>query len=484
MAEWHRVDPTDVPADGRVRSVTVDGRSVALSRCGARLGALDNHCPHQGGPLGEGSIEKGWLRCPWHGYDYDPITGESPGGLRRRGADLPGRGTRATASTSRSAGPGAARCGPWPTSWSRRWWLGASRTCSAWSATPTSGSPTPCAAPRAAGRADVHRDPPRGRGGVRGERVRQAHRPARGVLRHRRAGLDQPAHRPVRRQGRPRAGARDLRAGAVEGARPGRVPGPRPRRRVRRRGGVDHDRAQPEPTTPSWRRSRSSTPSTGAASPTWCCPTRSRCSRATRRRRPPDGRRRAAPGGRTPPPPSRRPPRCSRDAAPAGDRRRPRRPLRHAAELAALAERLGAPVLTTFKAKGLVSDNHPLGCGVLGRSGTPVASWLMNESDLLVVFGASFAQPHRHRRLQADRPGRRRPDGASAGSTRSRCRCSATSASPLAALAGRRSGRRRSAVDQRPDVAARWAIWRAEKARRVGRRPRPRASARRRSSTR
>ena len=29
--------------------------------------------------------------------------------------------------------------------------------------------------------------------------------------------------------------------------------------------------------------------------------------------------------------------------------------------------------------------------GVLGRSGTPVASWLMNESDLLVVFGASFS---------------------------------------------------------------------------------------------
>jgi pyruvate oxidase len=57
----------------------------------------------------------------------------------------------------------------------------------------------------------------------------------------------------------------------------------------------------------------------------------------------------------------------------------------------ALAERLGAPVLTTFKAKGLVPDTHPLGAGVLGRSGTPVASWLMNESDLLIVVGASFA---------------------------------------------------------------------------------------------
>ena len=61
------------------------------------------------------------------------------------------------------------------------------------------------------------------------------------------------------------------------------------------------------------------------------------------------------------------------------------------ARCVALAEALDAPVLTTFKAKGLVSDRHPLGAGVLGRSGTPVASWLMNESDLLVVFGASFS---------------------------------------------------------------------------------------------
>ena len=47
----------------------------------AAYGALDNHCPHQGGPLGEGSIENGLLRCPWHGYDYDPLTGTPPPGF-------------------------------------------------------------------------------------------------------------------------------------------------------------------------------------------------------------------------------------------------------------------------------------------------------------------------------------------------------------------------------------------------------------------
>ena len=60
-------------------------------------------------------------------------------------------------------------------------------------------------------------------------------------------------------------------------------------------------------------------------------------------------------------------------------------------EVIALAETLNCPVITTFKGKGLISDQHPLGAGVLGRSGTPVASWFMNEADLLIVFGASFA---------------------------------------------------------------------------------------------
>jgi thiamine pyrophosphate-dependent acetolactate synthase large subunit-like protein len=38
-----------------------------------------------------------------------------------------------------------------------------------------------------------------------------------------------------------------------------------------------------------------------------------------------------------------------------------------------------------------VSDFHPLGADVLGRSGTPIASWFMNEADLLLVLGSSFS---------------------------------------------------------------------------------------------
>ncbi|HON76647.1 MAG TPA: thiamine pyrophosphate-binding protein, partial [Dermatophilaceae bacterium] len=84
---WHRVDA--IPDEGRVRTAVVDGRTIALSRCAGRVGALDNHCPHQGGPLGEGSIEGGWLRCPWHGYDYDPVSGMPPPGFSDAPAAYP-----------------------------------------------------------------------------------------------------------------------------------------------------------------------------------------------------------------------------------------------------------------------------------------------------------------------------------------------------------------------------------------------------------
>jgi thiamine pyrophosphate-dependent acetolactate synthase large subunit-like protein len=65
------------------------------------------------------------------------------------------------------------------------------------------------------------------------------------------------------------------------------------------------------------------------------------------------------------------------------------RPFR--AEILAFAERIDAPVVTTFKGKGIVPDDHPLGCGVLGRSGIPVASLTMQRSDCLLVLGASFS---------------------------------------------------------------------------------------------
>ena len=66
-----------------MKTVAAGTAALALTHYDGQYGALDNRCPHQGGPLGEGSIEKGMLRCPWHGYDYCPLTAARPSSATR-----------------------------------------------------------------------------------------------------------------------------------------------------------------------------------------------------------------------------------------------------------------------------------------------------------------------------------------------------------------------------------------------------------------
>ena len=133
----------------------------------------------------------------------------------------------------------------------------------------------------------------------------------------------------------------------------------------------------------------------------------------------------------------------------------------------ALAESLGAPVLTTFKAKGQIPDDHPLAGGVLGRSGTPIAAGLMSEADLLVVFGASFADhtgiDRTKRIVQVDFDrlalGKLHPVTVPVWGEIGVSAEGLHQAMPLSL----------AATDQRPDVAERWRLWREEKARRRSR---------------
>lgn len=129
------------------------------------------------------------------------------------------------------------------------------------------------------------------------------------------------------------------------------------------------------------------------------------------------------------------------------------------------AEAMKAPVVTTFKAKGQIADDHPNAAGVLGRSGTPIASWFMNESDLIVAFGASFSN---HTGIAPYKPiiqvdfdrmalGKFHPVtvpvwgeiGITAGLFRSELSDSL------------------AAQDQLPELAERWQAWREEKASRA-----------------
>lgn len=78
-AIWHRVLSPDELPEGRVKSATCANLTLCMTHFDGQYAALANECPHQGGPLGEGSIENGLLRCPWHGWDFDPLTGKAPG---------------------------------------------------------------------------------------------------------------------------------------------------------------------------------------------------------------------------------------------------------------------------------------------------------------------------------------------------------------------------------------------------------------------
>ena len=131
----------------------------------------------------------------------------------------------------------------------------------------------------------------------------------------------------------------------------------------------------------------------------------------------------------------------------------------------ALAEKIQAPIMTTFKAKGIIADSHPLAAGVLGRSGTPVASWFMNESDLIIVFGASFAD---HTGIDKNKPiiqvdNERMALGKFHPITQPIWGDIHISAQKMAEAIPDNH----ACKNQKPDIKKRWQLWRTEKQRRA-----------------
>ncbi len=65
----------DTLADGGIVLGHVDAQAVILARQGDSLFALGAMCTHQGGPLAEGLVVDGGVRCPWHHACFDLRTG-------------------------------------------------------------------------------------------------------------------------------------------------------------------------------------------------------------------------------------------------------------------------------------------------------------------------------------------------------------------------------------------------------------------------
>ena len=465
---WHRVASLDELPEGRVKTVTVGTHSMALTHIGGEYTAMDNRCPHQGGPLGEGSIEIGadgqcWLRCPWHGWDFDPKTGKPPGGHEDSGqtlfpveqrddgiyVGLEPDGQHTTTVTDLMA-----------------------QTMTNWGVASVFGM----VGHSNLGLADaLRREETNGRlryYGIRHE----------GAAAFACSGYAKLTGKPAACLTIAGPGATNLMTGLWD-AKVDRAPV------LALTGQVDVQVLGPgafqeidlhSAFAPVARFSQTVLhTSKHAELMTLACksaiverdvahlifPDDVQTLPAA------DGAKASGPAGRLAVP-AIAPPEEAIEKAMALIARSTRPIIivgygaRDSMEaVVSLAEELHAPVLTTFKAKGQISDRHPLAAGVLGRSGTPVASWFMNECDLIIAFGSSFSN---HTGITPKRPiiqvdfdrmalGKFHavsvPVWGEIGVTAKRL------ASESAELG--------HTTDQRPELDERWSIWRAEKASRI-----------------
>jgi len=72
---------SDLPAVNEAKELPCGNMLICVANVDGQIHAMENTCLHRGGPLGAGVIEKGKVICPWHGWAWDPKTGqaEAPG---------------------------------------------------------------------------------------------------------------------------------------------------------------------------------------------------------------------------------------------------------------------------------------------------------------------------------------------------------------------------------------------------------------------
>ena len=459
---WEKALDSGELAEGRVQAVTCRNQTVCMTHFEGQYAALDNECPHQGGPLGEGSIEEGLLRCPWHGWDFDPLTGKAPGfddGVATYPIEVRDDGIYVGFD---QAATHVATVSDLMVETMANWGIR-----HVWGMVGHSNL----------GLADaVRRQTETGRlsyYGIRHEGAASFAASAYGKL-----------------TGRPAAclsiagpGATNLLTGlwdahvdrspvlALTGQVDTQVLGPGAFQEVDLSAAFGKVAQWSQPVLPTSKHAelvnlalKSAILNRGVSHLIF--PDEVQTLEA------PEGAGAGGPEGRIPKreivPPAES---IERALALLGSSKRPAIIVGHGASfhmepVLTLAEKLSCPVITTFKAKGLVSDHHPLGCGVLGRSGTPIASYFMNEADCLLVFGASFSN---HTGITPKKPiiqvdfdpmalGKFHqvevPVWGEIGIT------AEILASSLPDIV--------HAESQREQIAERWAIWRQEKSKRMG----------------
>ncbi len=77
---------SELPPINEAREFTIGDKMVCIANVNGQITAMDNVCLHRGGPIGQGVIDGGKVICPWHGWGWDPATGEA---AHNRNAKVP-----------------------------------------------------------------------------------------------------------------------------------------------------------------------------------------------------------------------------------------------------------------------------------------------------------------------------------------------------------------------------------------------------------
>lgn len=463
MKTWHKVleNAEELP-EGRVMTVTAGHHDICLAHFEGKFCALDNKCPHQGGPLGEGSIENGWLRCPWHGWDFHPCTGLSPGAHEDGVSTFEVRVVDNEVFVAlEEAAPHQKTVSDLMVETMIEWgvnrvfgmvghsnlgladafrrqeekgnlqYIGirhegaASFAASAYGK--LTGRPAACFAIAGPGStnmftglwdAKVDRAPILALTGQVATQVVGTGNFQELDLVRAFGTVAEFNHRVLTTSDHS-----ELMALAVKQATLQRD--------------VSHITFPDEIQVLPVAETQAVHGPQGRITPLQIAPPEESFEKAVKMIRA-----------------------AKRPVIITGHGAR-----FHMAPIIGLAEKLNCPVMTTFKAKGQIPDRHPLAAGVLGRSGTPIASWLMNESDLMIVFGASFSK---HTGISPKVPTIQVDFDPLALAKFHPIEVQVYGEiSVTAQMLGEAIDGQSASVDQRPDIKARWELWLKEKAQRL-----------------
>ena len=462
--KWYKVlDDKKSLQEGRVQTVTAGHQGICLTHFEGKYSALDNKCPHQGGPLGEGSIENGMLRCPWHGWDFNPCTGLSPGGH-----DDDGVGTFEVKEEGDEIYVGI------PEEEGHKDTISdvMLQTMSNWGVDTGFGMVGHSNLAVADAMMRLEKQGKFQFFGIRHEGAAAFAASAYGKL----------TGRPAVCFGIAGPGSTNMYTGMWD-AKVDRAPllvfSGQVNTQVMGTGAFQEvDLVKAFQTVADFNHSvqENSQHSELMSLAIKSALLNRNVSHITFPDEvafmpKPEGEKAQTPEGRITPmnisPPKQM---VAKAVNMIEASNRPAIIVGHGARfhmdaIIAFAEKLNCPVITTFKGKGLIADNHELGCGVLGRSGTPIASWFMNENDLLIVFGASFSNhtgiAPKKKIIQVDYDPTalskfHKIDAALWGEI----------AETLSIIEEQFTSKINT-VNQRAEIAERWKIWREEKASRL-----------------